>query len=388
MDKKILLRLNEYKPIPPSLCDPANPLGARDELVVDLAKLYHHYYLDTYGRAPPAPDPAQFEHVRFLTPASSFRFLGDGLGASTSARRNKSNELGQAFCRWFLHEHLGITYFAHVGELIDRQEARAIAGCRIERTGQGDTPDYLCAENTVSVYLAEAKGRYPSISFTSKMFAEWRSQFTRVRVLDGSGVPRAVKGHIVATRFATEEDSARIQSTIFAEDPQSPGERPLADDSARNLATAVIGVHYARIAQKLNQPLLAAALLNGISLPQEILVQVILWRMELDPMKHRLFIGGYYPGPDGDPAFDVRDGKVRALRGDPLRLDQPTGTFVGVEANVFRAVVASCRLNGRVGPQLPKLEDTGRIYSAISMLRDGSTIGPVEFFTPVGAETL
>lgn len=118
MDKKIGLELNAYVTIPSSLRDPSSKGAARKEIDVDLAKLYHHYYLDTYGRSPPSPDAAQFEHVRFLMPDADFRFLGNGLGASTSARRSKSAELGQAFCRWFLHDHLGITYFAHSGEAI------------------------------------------------------------------------------------------------------------------------------------------------------------------------------------------------------------------------------------------------------------------------------
>lgn len=106
MDKTIQLELNKYSPIPPSLCDPLGATLSRPDVPVDLAQLYHHYYLDTYGRGPPSPDPAHFEHVRFLTPGIPFRFLGDGLGASTSARRSRSTELGQAFFRWFLHQHL------------------------------------------------------------------------------------------------------------------------------------------------------------------------------------------------------------------------------------------------------------------------------------------
>lgn len=388
MDKKIRLELNEYDPIPPSLCQSHAPDVPCDELSVDLAKLYHHYYLDTYGRLPPSPDPTQFEHLRFLMPASSFRFLGNGLGSSTSARRSKSTELGQAFCRWFLHEHLDITYFAHVGELMDRQDVRGIAGCKLERIAKGDTPDYLCAKSASSIYLGEAKGRYSSVSFKTKEFEDWRKQFTRVHVLDATGAVRRVKGHIVATRFATEEDSPRIQSTIFAEDPYTEGERGLDELASQSLALAVIGIHYSHIAEKLNQPLLAAALWNGISLPNEILVPTILWRLNLDTVKERLFVGGYYPGPTGESAFSIKDGGLRQLQADPFRLDQPTGTFVGVEASVFRSLVASCRSSGIVGPQLPRLEVGERIYSAISLLRDGSVIGPVEFFTPVSQETL
>lgn len=387
MDKTILLGLNEYDPLPRSLCEPASNDVPKAQLDVDLAKLYHHYYLDTYGKRPPSPNPAHFEHVRFLVPDKEFRFLGNGLGASTSARRSKSTELGQAFCRWFLHEHLGIAYFAHISEMLDRQRVRGIAGCTIERTAAGDTPDYLCAENASAIYLGEAKGRYTPISFKSKEFVAWRNQFKRVRVLDDTGTPCRIKGHIVATRFATEEDGARIQSKIFAEDPQTEGERRLGETASSGLAMATIGIHFSHIAEKLNQPLLSAALWNGVRLPDEILVPAFLWRLELDTVKNRRFVGGYYPGPTGESAFKLQDGNLVRRPVDPFRLDQPLGTFVGLEVEVFRSLVASCRSTGVVGPRLPRIDPGERIYSAISLLRDGSVLGPMDLFTPVAFET-
>lgn len=388
MDKRIQLQLNNYIPFPRSLRDPVTPTAQVTELSVDLAKLYHHYYLDTFGVASPSPDPAYFEHTRFMAAGPDFRLLGDGIGASTSARRNKSTELGQAFCRWFLHDHLGITYFAHISELLDRQGTRGIGGCTIHRTLEGDTPDYLCAENSSKVFLAEAKGRYSSISFSSKAFSRWRDQFSRVRVEDSRGIARAIKGHIVATRFATEADSARIRSTIYAEDPESPGDGRLDEESTRNLASAVIGLHYGRIANKLNQPLLATALRYGIGLPQEIRVPVVIWKLSLDVDDSRRFVGGYFPGPNGESAFEFVDGTVRLRVAEPLRLDQPRGTFVGVEAKIFRSLVASCRSGNLVDSQFPRLERIDRLYSAISMLRDGTVVGPIEFFTPLSQEAL
>lgn len=38
--------------------------------------------------------------------------------------------------------------------------------------------------------------------------------------------------------------------------------------------------------------------------------------------------------------------------------------------------------------QLSQLNNIEPIYNAISMLRDGSVIGPAEFFLPVGSTTL
>jgi hypothetical protein len=262
MEKTLTLALNHYPAVPPSLRVSPDVDAARATLPVDLGNLYHHYYLDSFGRTCPSPDPAQFEHVQFLLPCRDFRFQGAGLGVSPAIRRHRSAELGQAFCRWFLHEHLDITYFAHLESLLDRQLHRPFEDFRIDRIAPGDTPDYFCARDMRHVFLAEAKGRYSPVGFGTKEFAAWRSQFTRVGYRDASGTQRRIKGHIVATRFATE-NSARVQSGIWAEDPESPGERPLDADASAALGTAIIASHYGGVAEKLNQPLLASALASG-----------------------------------------------------------------------------------------------------------------------------
>ncbi len=388
MEKNVGLALNKYTVIPHSVrLSPAQNV-TNPVVPVNLARLYHHYYLDSYGRSPPKPDPAHFEHLRFLMPTVDFRFQGEGLGVSKAAKRHRSTELGQAFCRWFLHDHLNITYFAHIEHLLSRQMHKAFGSCAIRRVAAGDAPDYFCAENVDRVFLAEAKGRYTSISFKSKEFNAWRQQFNRVQVVDATGTARSVKGHVVATRFATESDIAAIRTTLFAEDPESAGDSPLEGETARALGTAILGEHYGRIAEKLNQPLLAAALFNGTAIPDEILIQVVSWELALDPVKGRRFIGGYFPGPNGESAFEIREGKIQVRHSDPLRLDAPTGTFFGVEEKIFRQIVSFARSSGLLDRQLVRLDNIEPIYSAISMLRDGSVVGPIEFFIPSQQATL
>src|SRR5688572_18255896 len=106
MWKTIGLGLNAFDPIPPTLQQPSDPRKSLADIDVDLAQLYHHYYLDAWGTAPPDPDPSRFEHVQFLMPTPDFRFKASGLGMDPTGAGNKSNELGQAFCRLFLHDHL------------------------------------------------------------------------------------------------------------------------------------------------------------------------------------------------------------------------------------------------------------------------------------------
>src|ERR1700675_75998 len=111
MERTIKVELNKFKTIPNQLDQLTHGNVAGLVLSVDLAGLYHHYYLDAYGKRPPNPDPAQFEYAAFLSNCAEFRLAGDGIGDSVVARRHASTSLGQAFCRWFMHKYLDITYF-------------------------------------------------------------------------------------------------------------------------------------------------------------------------------------------------------------------------------------------------------------------------------------
>jgi len=191
MKKSINLRLNRFPAVPYSLRDASTNL-ASPAIDIELANLFHHYYLDTFDCTPPSPDPAQFEAVQFLSRDHDFRFLGRGFGTSTQARRNRSSELGQAMCRMFLHDHLGIKYFAHISNFLPSNLPRALANYKVKKIRQGDAPDYLCARNEQEIFLAEAKGRYESINFSGKAFDQWRQQFETVEILDPSGIARAL----------------------------------------------------------------------------------------------------------------------------------------------------------------------------------------------------
>lgn len=388
MEKKLKLALNKYDPTPDSLrLDPSSNAPV-DVITVNLANLFHHYYLDSFGTAPPDPDPTKFEPTHFLLPCDEFRFAGNGYGISPAIRRHRSNELGQALCRQFLYEHLGLTYFAHVEGLLGRQLFRPFPGCRLEREEAGDTPDYLCAGSSVIPYLAEAKGRYSAISFANREFQTWRQQFSRVIFKDASGHPRRVKGHIVATRFATEEDSQRLRSTLFAEDPSSPGRLPLLEDTGAVLVRAIRAQHYSRIATKLRQPLLASALATGIALTSQLRVAAIAWRVVQGPLEGHRFVGGYF-GPEGGSAPWQKTDDGFAF--DPFaafRLDSPSFTFFGLEESVFRQVVAQAREGEERDVGVQPFERTEFFYSGFSVLRDGSALGPLEFFVPAERITL
>ncbi|SED04610.1 hypothetical protein [Bradyrhizobium erythrophlei] len=382
MERRIRLQLHNFPKTPNSLRrDPAidNPV---DEISVNLADLYFHYYRDQHGKNPPRPDPALFEHLQYLTPTSEFRILGDGLGVSTLSRRTLSSQLGQAFCRQFLHDHLNITYFAHIDQVIDRALRPGFGDMLIRRGDDGDLPDYFCAEAVNKVILAEAKGRHASISFGSKAFKNWRDQFGRLIVERPKGTPLSVKGYIIATRFATES-MPYTKSALYAEDPRTPGEISLDEDRSLPLGRAVIALHYSELAQKLNQPILAEALGIGFPIPNEILIQTVIWELAIGPLAGKRFVGGYYSSDGSLRVYNDANGRLRLVEPDPSRLDVRHATFLGVEEQIFEQVVAFAR--GAERPAIDQFDQAQFFYSAISMLRDGSVIGPIEFFAPITA---
>jgi hypothetical protein len=383
MNKAIKLFLNKFATIPNSL-RPAPKIDVPvAEVDVDSARLYHHYYLDTRGYAPPNPDPARFEHLELLLPCSDFRVRGDGFGVGVAFRQHRSNELGQALCRWFLYEHLNITYFAHMQSVLDQSLHPGFGKMRIERVLRGDAPDYFCAESTSKVFLAEAKGRTTSINFSNSEFEKWRKQFDRVIVKDGSGLPKSVKGYIVATRFVTERNPS-LRSTLFAEDPKSPGGEELGN--APNIGSVILALHYAEIAAKIRQPLLSASLASGVPVPDEIQFPAAVWECQLPILHGMRFVGGYFPGANGVIPLKFEDNKIALISENPFRLDVADGTFFGVEEKIFKALCAVARRGSEFAHQVPRLADIPFIYSGFSVLRDGSAIGPIQFFRPVGVE--
>jgi len=376
MDKIVDLALNNFPVTPNSLRHLPASNQPVDKIKIILSNLYHHYYLDSYGKAPPNPDPAQFEYLRFLSGTDDFRFLGNGLGASTAAKRHRSNELGQAFFRYFLHEYLGIIYFAHMQHVLDKVTHSAFDGLIIQRTQPGDAPDYLCAKSVNKVYIGEAKGRYSSVSFNNSEFRKWRQQFNRITVRDKRMSLLSLKGFIVATRFATENDSQRIKTKIHAEDPYTPGEINI-NEVDSNLGLRILSLHYANIAEKLNQPLLASSLQNGFVLPDMIRLRVTVWELLMGPFKGTKFIGGYYSREEVQ-LLKAPDG-ISFMNQNILDLAAPTITFFGLEENIFRSVVKIAR-NGfyEVIPP-PVFESPDFFYSAVSILKDGSIISPIDF---------
>jgi hypothetical protein len=131
MDKIIDIHLNRFDPVPRSLLE----IGASNTGVngapVRMATLYHHHYLDKLGPRRPSPDPTTFEYIDQLCDDAPFRMRGSGIGESSAAKRTISNELGQAFCRWFLYEHCRVTFFMHMDKALRSPMGPPAPGARV-----------------------------------------------------------------------------------------------------------------------------------------------------------------------------------------------------------------------------------------------------------------
>jgi hypothetical protein len=390
MLKTIRLAINAFPTIPPTLREDADPQKVAGEIPVNLGDLYHHYYLDSWGLEPPDPDPAHFEQIRYLMPCRDFRFRRHGLGGNKTFKGNKSHELGQAFCRWFLAEHLGIVFFAQLDEVRDHGALAAHGGVSVVTnvTSSGDAPDYFCTDGNRDVFLAEAKGTSRAVGFAAQQFQVWRNQFKRVTVLNHAGTPMWVKGFIVATRWASDLDGPRVFTKLSAEDPVTDGDQRLLDESG-SLAAAIRSVHYAATLAKLQQPLLSAALRSGFQISDDLQFRFVVWESLLPSLKGLHFVGGYYPAnPRGVLPIILEGERLIAIPADPLRLDISAGTFFGIELSIFKQLVLTARAGSVSINELRPLAVYPTGYSGVSLLADGHVLGTIELFRPINQLTL
>ena len=190
-----------------------------------------------------------------------------------------------------------------------------------------------------------------------------------------------MKGHIVATRFATQTDSPRVKSKLLAEDPASPGDRPLLE--APGLGSAAIAIHYSDIVAKIRQPILSSSLVTGVTVPDEIQFPAVVWEFVAQPLLGKRFVGGYFPGRGGTMPLNLENGRVTFLNSDPLRLDVTPGTFFGLEETIFKSLCQMARRGDPLAVEVQQLPDIPFFDSGASVLRDGSIIAPIHYFNPL-----
>lgn len=366
----IQLSLNKFLPIPTALVDSAG--GAVKSVEVPIKELRHHYYLAKYGSD---PDDGVFEYLKFITKGLDWRMTGDGIGTDKESRGNVSNELGKAFARWFMSKYLGYNYFCDFSTAMKMSIAGG--GHEWSRREPGDLPDYVCGEDENGVSLLEAKGRYSSVSFTSKEFEGFRNQIARARLCDAAGNELAVKGFISVARWATE-NKPNIQSTLFVEDPWTEGRR--GGEYPRSAGRSMVLGHYITALERLQLPVLADSLRLSRALPaQGNRERRGIWVCRTGPLQGRRFVGGIIP----DSRYALNWSRYyRGWSHDPDVL-LPQSEFFGVDRGTFDGLVRAARANHMDSPGIEPV-DVPEALGAISLFRDGSVLGPVGYFERVG----
>ena len=368
--RTIELALRDFPSLPATLLDATgNPVTS---VTLSMKELFHQYWLAKYGNEPVG---GIFEYEERLTAGPEWRMMGAGIGADTESKRNVSNELGKAFARWFLYKHLGHTYFCPFEVAMER--SRSGPGHRWSRREPGDLPDYVCGSGPADINLLEAKGRYSSVTFDTKEFGDFRKQLSRARLCDSAGTELAVKGFISAARWGTEE-KPRVKSKLWVEDPWTDGRR--GDGYPEAIGNSMMLGHYVSIFRRLQLPVVADSLQFAFPLRQRQNGERRgLWVCRAGPLEGRKFVGGIIPsrGYNGYWRFHYDE-----WMGSPFVLMPPV-QFFGVEVAMFDSVLQAARVGVDQRASLEPMFVPDELGS-ISLLRDGSVLGPASYFETVG----
>ena len=374
MKRTVELHMKAFPAIPASLEDDTNPEGHALDIEVPILDLFLHYWKDKYGVDPgPEPTLSQFEYVNFITDSDDLRFKR-GFGAQKEAKRNMSNELGRAFARWFLTEHLDMEYFADLDAVLTSQPVPQLGSHHVERIEDGDLPDFVAVDASRDIAFVEAKGRRSKIAFTKPEFQDWRDQVERVALVDRSGEYVSAKGYVVATRIVTA-DNPRTYAGLYAEDPWTHGERRYERGADAHLG--VIALHYGTVLSRLRLDLLAAALLENFTLDEQVTIPAARWTGRHHRISGRRFIGGVsrWPLSAVFPRGWWPHGPTA-----PWDLDAPSTTFFGIEEGVLRAVRRIINRGREYANEVEPLVLDGEPTTTLVTHRDGLVMGPVNYF--------
>ncbi len=384
MNKIIDFQLNHFPSTPHELRMNPGVDTPQTEFVVDLSRLYHHYYTDFWGVKPMEPNHTNFEYLRFLDSCRDFRFIDERVSTSVGQKRTISTQIGQAFCRYFLYEFCGVTYFAHMDKVLNKNLHPAFNGMKIKKITSGDAPDYLCAKSVTKPYIAEAKGRFANISFTSAEFEDWREQFRRIIITDRNNIPKRLKGYIIGTKFTTSSNRPSNKSRVMAEDPETNGETKI-NENEIGLGLGCMAIHYSRLVSKLGLNLIASSLEEGFVIPEDLSYNLPVWECNFPPLKGERFVGGYFS--EVEPQFQrMENGRARPYA-NILKLGIPSPSFYGIREETFKIIRKACLGNWNLLSDIKELPDTEYRPSNLAWLRDGSITGSLDFFEIAGIET-
>ena len=364
MERTISVRLNKFPITPSKLLDSGQPI---DKLTVKLLDVYRPLYIDQRGSEPPN---GGFDHFRpVFMDTDDLRLTPPGFGDGET-EIGEHAKWGRAFCRWFSENYLDIVYFAKIPKVsLSRKRTlpTAFGDFELERTDDGNLPDYLSSDGK-RVFRLEAKGTKHSVEFQTKRFQDWESQLERLLVRHNNE-ELTLKGYIIATRFV--QNQPRTESRIAVQDP---GEEKISPDGLR---AWVVAQHYAPILRLMRMRPYAAALEEGIRLPDEFKLPYSLYECRWPT------VTGRFIGPPRDfltvmRSWEGLEGGYRRhytqTYGDNELLLLSKDVFLKLRKAITTDLSSLASLEPSVLQTLP---------SDLSYGRDGVMLGPAEYFQEV-----
>ena len=369
--KTIKLGIDKFNLIPQGLNGyDANPR----EIEFETGKLFHHFYLMKYGED--ESPPGVYEYERFLADCRDWRYRGTGIGRDKESKRNVSNELAKAFTRWFLYTYEGVTYFA---PFEDQFKTVYPNGYRWKKIEEGNLPDFVCGPDETNIRLAEAKGRYSSVSFSNENFEGFRGQIRRVVLEDAVGKRIGVKGYVSACQWATE-NTPRTKTKLLVEDPYTEGEAPLNGTYPHGIGHRMVAHHYVSVLERLMLPAHAEALQHNLTISESIGHSLSVWEVSVGPLKGKRFVGGVLPYQNAVSCCNYMYHGWR--RSAPFL--HPPATIFAVEENIFSQVLRVCNAGIDAAREISTLEIPEEFTSRMTVLRDGTLLAPDSYLRWVG----
>ncbi|MEA5403221.1 hypothetical protein VB776_09870 [Arcicella sp. DC2W] len=257
MNRTIDIEFNKFPPTPQAnLLDKTTNNYAKS-LDINLLKLTALYKIEEFDDFSMPTCCTEYPALKYLLPSTDlFKFQIGHPGKGKDSRKENSRVLGQTLCRYFNSEYLDAPYMANISDFIGRKLGNEFNNVRIERKSSGDTPDFIAASNSKSIFLSEAKGRRRIVPFTDNDFDKWREQFDRISIFS-STTEQSLKGYIFEVAIANENNKLS-NSKILVEDPYTSGERFESNEDLFNLTK--FG-HYKRVLQKMGLQFIGDAII-------------------------------------------------------------------------------------------------------------------------------
>jgi hypothetical protein len=259
--RKISVDYNKFIAPPAKLADPTDPKKYKSEVEIDLNELSRQYIIEEFDEHLTTCSASDYIDLRFLRKTTNlFKFRGGHPGSAKDSRKERSRVMGQTMTRYFLHEFLNAKYVANVSTFLNKDLGSKFGNYKLIRTKDGDTPDFICANNSSDIFLAEAKGRRTDKTFSDPVFTNARNQFKRVKIEKG-GKAISLDGYIGVFIIANENNGL-YNSKLLLEDPATEGEAFIESNDLLNLVK--MG-HYCELLTKMGLGFIGESLLSNDS---------------------------------------------------------------------------------------------------------------------------